>query len=373
MLGAGTGSLALAAAGALILAVAAIDVFLTVFNYDGFTFVAGRFHRLLWTILRAGTRVLPVRMRHAALSVGSAAMLPATVALWLGLEATGFALMYQPGLVDHGFTLRQASASLGTGFYVSGGVISTLTFGDVIARANLDRALVDLESIFGVATFTLALGYVVTTFGVLGALENLHGRVRRHSEDPERPSSILARHFHGGAPGDLPSFLQDLGDDLESYDQGLRRYPVVYYFHTRRTRRSIPHVFAALGDLIAMLRFGLPAEEPMTHDPFLVALLDGYEETLDRLRRSFVGPDPIRPPEPLARPRFDAGGDEWVSEFRRLERNAHVAAGIEPGVDEATAYERYRAWFPFGYLQRLVLDRVADRLVYERPSARARP
>jgi hypothetical protein len=296
-------------------------------------------------------------------------MLPATVGLWLGLEITGFALMYQHGLANGSFTLHAASKSLGTAFYLSGSVISTLTFGDVVPRANLDRALADLESIFGVATFTLALGYVVTTFGVLGSLENLHGRVRRHSEDPERPSSILARHFHGGVPSDLPSYLQELADDLESYDQGLRRYPVVYYFHTRRTRRSIPHVFAALGDLIAMLRFGLPNGEPMTHDPFLAALLDGYEQTLDRLRRSFVGPDPIKPPEPLSRERFEAGGDDWVAEFRRLERSARTAAGLDDA-DEETAYERYRSWFPFGYLQRVVLDRVADRLGYEPPPAR---
>jgi len=368
---AGPGSLALGAAGALIIAVAGADLFLTVFNYDGFTFLAGRFQHALWLAIRTSARALPARARHAFLSVGSAAMLPATVALWLGLEVTGFALMFEPGLDGGSFALNGAGRSLGTAFYLSGGAISSLTFGDVTARGGLDRALVDLETIVGLATFTLALGYVVTAFGVLGSLENLHGQVRRHAEDPERPSSILARHFRGGQPGDLPSFLQALGDDLESYDRGLRRYPVVYYFHTRRLRRSIPFVFAALGELLALLRFGLPPDEPMTQDPFLAALLDGYSTTLERLRRSFVGPDPIEPPEPVGAAVFARGADggpESPAAFRRLERRALDAAGLSPPRTEGEeAYERYREWLPYAYRKRIVLTRVAEALGYDSP------
>jgi hypothetical protein len=362
------------AAGALIVVSAAFDLFLTVFNYDGFTFIAGRVHRVLWRVIRLTSRLLPSRLRPPWLSIGSASMLPATVALWLGLEITGFALLLHPGLEAGAFRLTHANTGLGTAFYLSAGAISSLTFGDVTATHGFERALIDMETILGLATFTLALGYVVTTFGVLGALENLHGRVRRHAEDPEQPSSILARHFHGGQTGDLPSFLQALGDDLESYDQGLRRYPVVYYFHTRRTYRSVPHVFSTLGYMLTLLRWGLPPDEPMTKDPFLSALLSGYSRTLDRLRRSFVGPDPIDPPEPLSRERFatayDApGSDIWVDGFRKLQERARAAAGIEETrADRDTTYESYTEWLPFAYARRAVLDRVADRLGYERPT-----
>ena len=361
----GAGLLALAALGSLLVVAAGVDLFLTIFNYDGFTTLATRFHHVLWRIVRTVGGVLPERARHAVLSIGAASMLPATVALWLGLEITGFALMYAPGLANGDFTRKAAGTGIGTAFYLSAGEISSLVAGDVVPRDGLDRALSDLETILGLATFTLALGYVVTTFGVLGALENLHGRVRRHAEDPERPSSILARHFRGGSPSDLPSFLQELGDDLESYDQGLRRYPVVYYFHTRRRRRSIPVVFESLGDLLALLRWGLPPDEPMTQDPFLAALLDGYETTLDRLRRSFVGPDPLDVPEPASRSQFEAGDDEWVQAFRRLEERARSAAGVDGAAHDG--YERFREWFPYAYRKRVILDRVADALGYDPP------
>ena len=350
MVAAGVGALALDVVGALIVIVAAGDLFLTVFNYDGFTTLATRFHRGWWTALRTMTRPLPTRARHFALSLGSASMLPATVALWLGAEITGFALLYYGGMRDGAFALTGASASIGTAFYLSGGAVSSLVFGDVFARGAFERALVDLQTIVGLATFTLALGYVVTAFGLLGALENVHG----------------------GSTANLPSFLQQLSDHLEEYDQGLRRYPVVYFFHTRRTRRSIPHVFTAIGDLVALLRWGLPADEPITKDPFLIALHDAYLDTVDRLRRSFVGPDPIREPEPLPREEFaaayaSAGADADVDSFRALERRGHDAAETDRSDDVYTAFARYREWLPFAHRQRVVLDRVADRLGYERP------
>jgi hypothetical protein len=377
--GTSPGSLAVGIAGAVIAAVGITDLFFTLFNYDGFTFLSRRFQRALWGVIRSAASPLPDRMRHSFLSVGSASLLPTTVALWLGLEITGFALMFSPGLRDGSFHLTGADRSLGTAFYLSAGDISSLTFGDVVARGALYRALVDLETIVGLATFTLALGYVVTAFDALGKLENLHGRVRRHAEHQQRPSSILARHFRGGEPNDLPSFLQALGDDLEDYDQGLRRYPVVFYFHTRRMHRSIPSVFAMLGDLLALLRWGLPSDEPITLDPFLNALIDSYEGTLERLRLSFAGPRPIEDVEPASRERFEesyaAGGgdDRTVRAFVALERRARESSGRERTNDDiGRTYERYRHWLSFAHRQRAVLDRVADALGYARPEVHTR-
>src|SRR5204863_3836492 len=136
--------LAIGAAGALIVLVAVADLFVTVFNYDGFDFLANRLHRLLWKAMRGLCRPLPERARHTALSLGSAAMLPATYILWLGLEIFGFALIFHAGMHAHGFSSR-AGYGIGTAFCLSGGGIATLTFGDVIPRSALMRALLDIE------------------------------------------------------------------------------------------------------------------------------------------------------------------------------------------------------------------------------------
>jgi hypothetical protein len=372
-LGASAGSIALGALGAALVLAAAMDLFLTVFNHDGFRFIASRYQRALWRVIRTISAVIPGRRRHSVLSIASAGLLPATVALWLALEIVGFALMFLPGLHGSAYAVKGVDHTFGSALYLSAGAISSLTFGDILARGGLARALIDLETIVGLSTFTLALGYVVTTFGVLSALDELHGLVHRHAEHPERPSSIVARHFRGGNATDLPSFLQELGDKLESYDQGLRRYPVVYTFHTRRHDRSIPHIFATLGELIELLRFGLPSSEQITKDPYLAALADGYVGTIERLQQSFVGPHPFEPPQPLARAAFieayERGDGGLVGEFRELEQHARDAADLHDARDEASVlYERYEAWLPFHCLHRVVLDRVADSLVYERPS-----
>jgi hypothetical protein len=376
MVAVSAGRLALAAGGALLVLVALGDMFLTIFNYDGYLTLTTIFHRGWWRLVRILAAPLPEKLRDLVLSVGSASMLPASVGAWLGLQITGFALLYYSGLEGNAFRLTGTAGSLGTAFYLSAGDISSLTFGDVVAREGLYRALVDLETIVGLATFTLALGYVVTAFGVLGTLGTLHGRVRRHADDLQRPESIVRRHFRGGSPSDLPSFLQALGEDLDAYDQGLRRYPVVYYFHTRRPERSLPHVFTALGDLISLLRFGLPADDPVAEDPFLAALHDGYRITLDRMRRSFVGPRPIELPTPLDRERFaeaweNEGTDAVVDAFRRLDAlTREITDAADQGTDEI--YARYEGWLPFAYEQQVVLDRVAGRLGYPRPSPVAR-
>jgi hypothetical protein len=368
-----SGDLALDVGGAAIVLVAGGDMFLTIFNYDGYVTLTTRFYGVWWRTVRGLGALLPERMRATFLSVGSASMLPASVGVWLGLQVIGFALLFDSSIGGDAFRIEGASHSIGTAFYLSAGAISSLSFGDVLPRGAADRALVELETILGLATFTLALSYVLTAFGALGTLQTLHGRVRRHADDLERPESIVRRHYRGGSPSDLPSFLQALGEDLDAYDQGLRRYPVVYYFHTRRRDRAIPHVFTALGDLIALLRFGLPSDDPIAEDPFLAALHDAYRLTLDRLRRRFVGPDPIEPPEPLDETRFHEalahpGTDRGVDAYRHLRALAEeITSSSGPA-----AYDRYRRWLPFASMQQVVLDRVADRLGYARPESIAR-
>ena len=54
------------------------DMFLTIFNYDGYSTLTALFHRAWWRLVRALAAPLPSRLRELALSVGSASLLPAT-------------------------------------------------------------------------------------------------------------------------------------------------------------------------------------------------------------------------------------------------------------------------------------------------------
>jgi hypothetical protein len=300
--------------------------------------------------------------------------------------------MYLPGLAAGSFRLsNHLPAGAGTAFYFSAGDISSLTFGDVVARTALYRALADLETGIGLATVGLAVAFVLAALDALGSLNQLHGRVRRQATTPNQPATIIARHFQAGQPGELGGLLQSFAEDLESYDQGLRRYPVVFYFHTRRAERSIPRVFAALGDLIELLRWGLPAGQPLAADPYLLALTDEYTTTVSRLQRSFVGPPSDPAPIPLAEPEFwhqyrcARPSDPLVAVFRSLGDQARKAAGLDghdgqDGPDgprgafhrappPKLAYDRYREWMEFHCRRHVILDRVSHALGYPGPAA----
>jgi hypothetical protein len=356
--------------GALLLAVLA-DVFVTIFNYDGFSFLTARSHRVLWSGMRRLAAVLPGWGGDAVLRFGSAALLPATLVGWLAAEITAFALIYLPGLAGGSFRLSdRLRPGIGTAYYFSAGDITSLTFGDVVGRSGFYRALADLETVIGLATVSLAVAYVLAALDALASLNKLHGRVRRQAAEPNRPATIVNRYFHGGQPGELSSLLQSLAEDLEGYDQGLRRYPVVFYFHTRRLERSIPRIFATLGDLIELVRWGLPAGQQITRNPYLLALADEYTTTVRRLQRSFVGPLHDPRPVPLSEEAFwpdyhqHQPSDQHVARFRSLREEAHHAAGLDDDACPAQTYQQYRDWLPFHLRRHIFIQRVCLALGY---------
>jgi hypothetical protein len=280
-------------------------------------------------------------------------------------------MMFLPGLAAGDFATTHASLLGPQGaFYLSGGDITSLTFGDLVARGAPYPALVDMETVIGLATFTIGLTYVLAAFDALGSLTTLHARVRRQAITPNRPASILKRHFRNGRAEQLADLVQALVDDLAGYDDALRRYPVVFYFHTRRSERSIPRIYSALGELIELLRWGLPAGDDMTSDPSVLALQDQYEVTGRRLLRSFVGP----PPEPVQRPlpeaefaaTFRAGGEGAVGGFVVLRDEAREATGGASRDDPADheLYQQYTEWLEFHERRCTVADRLRRALCY---------
>ena len=117
----GDGAIAVGVAGGVLLVVTLADLFIMIFNYDGFTFVTARLHRGMWAMLRRGLGLLPARVWHAAVSLASAAMLPATLVWWLGLEITAFAMMFLPGVLDGDFARDHVGPGIGSAYYLSAG------------------------------------------------------------------------------------------------------------------------------------------------------------------------------------------------------------------------------------------------------------
>ncbi len=348
------------------------DIFLTVLNYDGFSFLASRLYRYLWTAARTCVRVLPERLAGGVLSVAAPAMLPATVAVWLALEVIGFALIYHVGMVDGAFTAPAGhNPSFGQALYLSGVTIATLGYGDITPQQPLYQALTVGESLTGFAILTLTISYVLGAFGVLNRLSILSDTLRHHAADPTDPASLLDRHVLHGEPRGLEALLERIHDGLQSYDEGLRRYPVVYYFHARQLTRSMPYVVAVVGYLVSALRWGLPGSHALRDDPWLLALVDQYDSLVQRIQRSFVGGALDEPPPALELHEFvlaygSTGKDGWVDDFRELEERTARQFSLAGGDrDAGDTYRRYRDWLPFAHRRLDFLARAAQDLGYD--------
>lgn len=350
----GAGSIAIGACGGALLLLTLADLLATVFAYDGFTLWAPHFQRGLWRVGRGISALMPSSGRHATLSLLSASLVPVTMAMWLALETAGFAVVYIPGMQSGAFTISHgAYTGVDAAFYFSGGDLTSLTFGDFVPHSDFYRAMVDIETMIGLATFTLGLTYVLTAFGAMEKLNALHARVRRNAVEPNQPATVLRRVYHYGDQDRLASFLQATTDELDAYDEALRRFPVAFYFHTRRLERSTPRIFTALGEIVELLRWGMPADDAVTRDPALLALIDTYCVTLDRLKRSFVGPDHVDVAPPSA---------DTPVEFAAMQAKARTATGLRPASEIDS--EQLTQWSEFHAHRLAVIDRVSDALGY---------
>jgi hypothetical protein len=136
-------------------------------------------------------------------------------------------------------------------------------------------------------------------------------------------------------------------------------------------------VFAALGELIALARWGLPSDEPLTYDPSLRALSRQYVLTMDRMQRSFTDRRPRELPPPVPEDRFWEARrgelhDPGVEAFAALEAEARCSAGfphlpevVDCDANPAEVYRRYSEWLVFAERRRSFVDAVAKSLGYQ--------
>lgn len=219
---------------AVLVLVGLMDVFFAVLNYDGFSFLSSRLYRATWSLVRGAPRPLPTRLRHFGLSIGAPLMIPATMALWLSLEILGSSLIYY-SQTDYFSYTSGARPTFPHMIYLSGVTIGTLGYGDITLQ----------NPIFGVLTFTQALiGFSIITLFITYIL-NIHlpsppavGHALLRPLPPGRGDADYARllrpHFPNGEPQGLDETIGGLCQNLTNYYEGVRRYPIVYYFHSRQ-------------------------------------------------------------------------------------------------------------------------------------------
>jgi hypothetical protein len=339
-------------AGVAVVTFGLLDVFLTVLHYEnpGFALPA---YRAVWAGARWLTTPLPGSSRARTRSMIAPAMVVMTLVGWLAFPVLGFSLIYWPAVAHRHFAAGHAGHSFGTALYFSAATLTSLSFSDVQPVSLAYHAVAAIETLVGLGILTLAISYVLNLYRVLQDQGILAMLLLQHSDRGNDPIRLLASHFIDGRPQGLGTLVRELDRNLTEHREGMRRYPLVWYFHTRRPYRSLPYIFWFTGAAGAALRWGLPRGHPATREPWLPGLLAGYDDAIDQIARQFL-PSGLPPvPDAVPAEAFAAAlqgaevHDDMVRRFLDIEAAMCTIAGpVDPG-DFADRYERYRAWTAF--------------------------
>jgi hypothetical protein len=342
------------------------DVFLTVLHYDASGLVAARSYRLAWRGVRAVTGPLPERPRALLRSMAAPFMVAGTIGGWLGIQLLGFALLYLPGvLAGHQFVSGRMQLGFWYAAYFSAATLTSLSFSDAEPTGIGYHWLSAIETLVGLGILTLAVSYLLGLYRVLQDQGELADRLQHSSSCSNDPRQLLLPHFHHGKEEGLSTMVRDLHQNLIAHYEGMFRYPIVYYFHTRRLNRSIPYIFWFVGASAAALRWGLPETHPATANPWLPALIDGFDDMTRRVQKQFLPPAADGTSQTASFVEFltaRGGGqcqDERLSAFLELEsfmRDLAELPGSTDGKETEEAYHRYQEWARFTSRGRLFVQ-----------------
>jgi hypothetical protein len=336
-----------------------LDVFFTVLHYDDLGFLSKRLHKGIWEVLRRITAPMPPNLRNFGLSLGGPSMIPATILLWVGLAMVGFALIYYAGMGEENFAFDyEVDQSFGRMLYLSGVTVATLGYGDITPISPLYELVALSQALIGFGILSLSIAYVLGSYGFLHQLSILASDLYHQAEDPTDPKSTLVSHFPEGRPKNLDPHLMSLYRGVIAYAEGVRRYPVVYYFYGRRPYRSMPYAFYMIGGLAAALRWGLPKGHPASQEPWLPALIEAFTGVSIRMEKRFMPRSRTKEdPQEVDFATFvsclegkEGPADSWLGQFLDLQGWMRRLAGLEDALPDAEeAYARYKEWLPFAH------------------------
>lgn len=342
-------------AGILLIAIVLLDVFLTVLDANGYSLVSSRAYRWFWWVWRHFTRILPPSSAHATLSLGAPLMIPLMIGLWtLGL-VTGFALVYFGGLSPQDFLTGGGSQpSLSGAFRLSWVTLSTIGFVE-ISPSNMPYSLtVALEAILGSIVLTFTITYFLSVHQVVISYNKLATTLQHRTADITRPLSGVGAYFNDGQYSGLEGWLGTLHEGVAMLHEGLRRYPIVYYFRPRRRFRGLPHTLAAFRAITSNLLWCVESSHPVRSSPNLTALRRGLEDLMGDLEDRYVPVNKRSIARAVSYGDFEAAfyerrfaPDRWVDRFLRECDEARAITGSNGRDNPVDAYQRYGEWLPF--------------------------
>ncbi|RYH02556.1 hypothetical protein EU805_08000 [Salipiger sp. IMCC34102] len=358
-----------------------LDIFLTVLDANGLSMISSRIYRGFWWVWRHFSLLLPPIARHQMLALGAPLMIPVMIFIWLIGIVVGFTLIYYggllPGNLSHVVSGEHSRPELPDAFRLSVVSISTIGFVE-ISPSNMPYSLtVAFEAILGNLILTLVLTYFLSVHGAVLSYNVFVAYLRARIPRSGEPIDALKRHFDKGEARELEPWLDRLDSGLSALHEGLRRYPILYYFRPLHIERGLPDTLSALRRVVTGLNWGLPGDHPARRSANLGALEATLEDLIEDLqdryvpihRRTVIAPMSARAFATACASRR-ALRDPWLDEFLAECRAVQIATGVEDTDDVEQLYDRYLSWLPITLRLHDFKRAVRDDLGY---SERVRP
>ena len=149
-------TLLLSLVGLVLIGVALRDIFDVLFHHEGPASLSRAVTRAVWRALRRAADVRP-----GLFGLAGPFGLVATIAMWAILLLVGWALLIWPHLASFEDAAgRPADGGFWEALYLSGGVLSTMGFGDVTPVDQWLRVLSPLEALLGFGLLTASVTWL---------------------------------------------------------------------------------------------------------------------------------------------------------------------------------------------------------------------
>jgi hypothetical protein len=238
--------------GVLLISLALVDVFQTLFHPAGRGGMSDWTAKLTWRAFRLIARKRPYVLTYA----GSTAILLIIVS-WAGMTCVGFALIYMPQLAN-GFEFSHAtggSAHQGIveALSISLGALITLSEGSY-AKLHWLQLARGAEAVIGFGLLTASVSWLLSIYPVLESRRALaqQATLLRHSERENRLDLVR------DAPERAEDWIMVVGADLASLRNQMAQFPITYYFDMGEPETALAGALSYLLELADRSSSALP-------------------------------------------------------------------------------------------------------------------
>jgi hypothetical protein len=237
-------------------------------------------NRLTWI----GIRGLSLRaFGGRGLSYAGPLAVAGNVLAWVLVLWIAFALLYLPFMESFSFDPSTPFDEHGfmEALYVSGAVLTTVGFGDVVATGDLLRLITVAEAASGFGALSASIAYVLSVYPLTTELRSAGLQLADYGV---LELSGAVRVVRDSGPSALPTLARGMTECHEH----LRRFPVLYFFESGDEERPLSSLVRGGALLLVALRCANPGAVP--HAPTYAEVFELIlARLLDDLERDFVG------------------------------------------------------------------------------------